>query len=177
MAKVTQKEFKNFLSNISTSIYTDLIEKFNPIEFDEEIYNDNDFYIYKGDIISDVTCDFFANTYRKTVYIDGNLLVKKMFINDFENSSLVITKDLKTKFFYGKDYFADVGGKIDMEFGDGYCISLHKNDTKASIKPVHDEISSYALLNINIVTADGLKISSKDIVKLIQSETTLFKEK
>lgn len=127
-------------------------------------------------ILGNVECEYFANTYGKATFIDGNLFVKQLLVNDFENSALVVLKDLKTKFFYGRDIWADVGGNVNIEFGDGYCLPLNQNIalSEQPIGPTHDKKTSIALLNVDNPN-NGLAIDAYSLVKLIQSGKSVFK--
>lgn len=100
--------------------------------------------------IGNVTCRSFNNDWAKVAIIDGDLLASDLIINCYEDSMLMVTKDLKTKFFYGRDIWATVGGVADMDYGDGYCLPIGYRAAGAeAIEPRHDAETSMRLLAID----------------------------
>jgi hypothetical protein len=99
-------------------------------------------------ILGDVTCTAFANEAGKVTFIDGDIHARDLLINAFGDSSLVVMGALKTRFFYGRDIWAEVGGDVSIDYGEGYCLPIGYRDAAAeAIMPKHDETSSLALLN------------------------------
>jgi len=97
--------------------------------------------------IGNVTCRSFSNDWAKVAVVDGSLLASDLIINCYEDSMLLVTGDLKTKFFYGRDIWATVGGAADMDYGDGYCLPASYRDAAAeAIVPRHDTETSMRLL-------------------------------
>ena len=80
-----------------------------------------------------VTCGAFAGTYGKCAFIDGNLVACDLILNSFEDSALVIAGNLRTRFYYGQDIWAEVGGSAEMEFGDGYCLPIGYTEAAAEV--------------------------------------------
>jgi hypothetical protein len=99
-------------------------------------------------VFGNVTCCAFAGTYAKCAFIDGNLVARDLILNSFEDSALVITGSLRTRFFYGQDIWAEVGGSAEMEFGDGYCLPIGYTEAVAQvIEPRHDRDASLRRLD------------------------------
>jgi len=94
-------------------------------------------------------------------------------VNAFEDSSLIVTGSLKTKFFYGKDIWATVGGTADMEYGIGYCLPIgYTNAAAQAVRPRHDKESSTALLAIPDADDDYV---GREIVDALKQGQPLFK--
>lgn len=103
-----------------------LIDLNNPEGFDE-----GGLFI----VIGNVTCRVFSGHYGKATLIDGNLNASELVLNACEDSSLLVTGDLKTKLFHGRDIWAEVGGVADMEYADGYCLPIgYENAAKQAIR-------------------------------------------
>jgi hypothetical protein len=99
--------------------------------------------------LGDVKCRAFANHYGKCSFIDGDLNAGDLIVNDFEDSSLIVTKNLKTKFFLGEDIWVEFGGTAEMAYGSGYCLPLGYDDAaQQAIYPEHDEDDSIAAVNV-----------------------------
>jgi hypothetical protein len=61
----------------------------------------------------------------------------------------VVTRDLKTRFFYGRGIWAEVGGVAEMEYGKGHCLPIgYRNAAQEAIRPRHDAETSMALLTV-----------------------------
>ncbi len=88
-----------------------------------------------------VECDVFANSYGKCAFVDGNLEATELVLNAFADSALSVMGNLRTRFFYGLDIWAEVGGRVEMEYGEGYCLPLG-----GEIRPVHPRHSADASL-------------------------------
>jgi hypothetical protein len=100
-------------------------------------------------VLGDVICKSFFNEYGKCTFVDGKLEASDLLCNAFGDSALVVTGDLTTKFFYGEDLWAEIGGRASMEYGDGYCLPIGYTAAAAqAIMPEHDEATSRALLNL-----------------------------
>jgi hypothetical protein len=91
------------------------VDLHNPEEFD-----DGGIFV----VIGNVSCAAFDGHYGKCTFIDGNLIASEVIMNLYQDSSLVVTGDLKTKLFYGEDMWAEVGGVADFEYGNGYCLPI-----------------------------------------------------
>jgi hypothetical protein len=101
--------------------------------------------------VGNVTCRSLNNDWAKVAVIDGSLLASDLIINCYEDSMLLVTGNLKTKFFYGRDIWATVGGAADMDYGDGYCLPVgYRAAAAEAIEPRHDTEASMSLL-----AADG----------------------
>lgn len=139
------------------------------LDTDEEpkIFDEGGWLIIGGN----VECEFFANTYGKAVLVDGNLSVKQLLVNHFEDSALIVKKDLTTKFFYGVDIWAEVGGTARMEFGYGHCFPLGDKEDQSAIEPKHDSETSLAILNVD----DPHNINELNLLQLIKSGKSVFK--
>lgn len=101
-------------------------------------------------VFGDVTCGAFAGTWGKCSFIDGNLVARDLVLNSFEDSALVITGNLRTRFFYGQDIWAEVGGSAEMDFGDGYCLPIgYTEPADQAIEPRHDREASLHRLDFD----------------------------
>lgn len=111
-------------------------------------------------VIGNVTCTRFAGHFGKCVFIDGNLHAPEFLLNAFADSALVVCGDLTTGFFYGRDIWAEVGGRANMPFGDGYCLPFDYIDAgRQAIEPAADAESSRQLLVLPDVDEDhGLEL-------------------
>lgn len=100
--------------------------------------------------LGDVHCRVFANHYGKCSFVDGDLRADDMIVNAFSDSALVVMKDLRTRFFFGEDIWAEVGGRAEMSFGSGYCLPIGYDDAaQEAIYPERDHDDSMAILNID----------------------------
>jgi hypothetical protein len=98
-------------------------------------------------VIGNVTCRSLNNDWAKVTLIDGSLLARDIIIKCYEDSMLRVTGNLKTKFYYGRDIWATVGGGAEMDYGDGYCLPIGYRDAAAEvIWPRHDDETSMDLL-------------------------------
>jgi hypothetical protein len=99
-----------------------------------------------------VECNSFANSYGKCAFVDGNLEATELILNAFSDSSLTVMGNLRTRFFYGLDIWAEVGGRIEMEYGEGYGLPIgYRDATRQAIHPRHGSRASRALLNVDHV--------------------------
>jgi hypothetical protein len=122
-------------------------------------------------VIGNVTCKGFANHYGKSSFVDGDLVASDVIVNAFEDSSLVVTGNLKTKFFYGRDIWAEVGGRADMKYGNGYCLPIgYKNAAEQAIEPQHDLESSMGVL---ADSEDAL--TEREFVTALKQDLPIFK--
>jgi hypothetical protein len=106
----------------------------------------------------DVDCDFFCNHYGKLTVIDGSLRVSEILDSAFEDSALIIAKDLSAEYLSAEENWPDVGGTARMEYGNGCCSPLGYADAgKESISPKHSEEESYEFLKTKYAagTPDG----------------------
>jgi hypothetical protein len=123
-------------------------------------------------VIGNVECDQFIGHFGKCVFIDGNLEVTQIILNAFEDSSLSVTGNLRTRFFYGWDMCGEVGGYADMEYGHGYCLPFgHSDATRQMIKPRHDVETSLRLLAIEKPGED----IGFDLVDLVRAGRSPFR--
>jgi hypothetical protein len=136
-----------FFTLITGDLHVDgIVDLQNPEGFDE-----GGLCVVLGDMI----CKSFFNEYGKCTFVDGKLEASDLLCNDFGDSALVVTGDVKTKFFYGRDLWAEVGGRASMEYGDGYCLPIGYTAAAAqAIYPKHSAAASRALLNLS--HPDGL---------------------
>jgi hypothetical protein len=122
-------------------------------------------------IIGNVSCNAFANDYSKGTIIDGDLNARDFIVNAYEDSGLWVTKNLKTKFFFGKDVWAEVGGHVDMEYGDGYCLPIgYTNASEEAIRPRHDVETSLQLLDM-----DTQSLKPRQFVERLARGQSIFK--
>jgi hypothetical protein len=97
-------------------------------------------------VIGNVSCRVFSGHYGKCSFVDGNLVASELILNAYEDSSLLVTGDLRTKFFYGEDICAQVGGVAEMEYGEGYCLPIgYRNAAEQAIRARHDTESHLVL--------------------------------
>ncbi|WP_291720688.1 hypothetical protein [Bernardetia sp.] len=96
-------------------------------------------------VTGNLDCDYFSNDFNKFVFVNGSLIVKKILNTEFEDSCLVVGKDLVTEYFHGIDIWAEVGGSIDINYGWGYCRDF---DGK-NVFPKNDIMTSLEFLGID----------------------------
>jgi hypothetical protein len=107
-------------------------------------------------VLGHVACSSFAGGYRRCTFIDGNLEADSLVLNAFDDSSLVVTRNLRTHFFYGRDIWAEVGGTAEMHYGDGYCLPIgYTEAADQAIEPMHDRETS--LRRLVFVNADFIE--------------------
>lgn len=107
--------------------------------------------------LGNVRCRNLAGHYGASVIVDGSLIVDELTVAAFEDSMLWVTGDFSTRFFFGMDIWAEVGGRVDIEYGDGYALPIGYHNAAAQvIKPRHDRKSSQALLNLEDQGVDDL---------------------
>jgi hypothetical protein len=124
-------------------------------------------------VVGNVTCKGFVNHYGKCSFVDGDLLASDAIVNSHEDASLVVIGNLNTKFFYGEDIWAEVGGAADMEFGSGYCLPIGYGDAaRQAIRPRHDRETSMALLAV--AEADNSNLARELLAPLKQGRS-IFK--
>jgi hypothetical protein len=117
-------------------------------------------------------CDVFANDYAKGTIIDGNLTASELILNAYEDAGLWVSGDLKTHFFFGEDIWAEVGGKAEMTYGDGYCLPIGYSDASAdAVWPEHDLETSLGQLNF----PDTGALDAGRFKKLLASGDHLFR--
>jgi hypothetical protein len=118
--------------------------------------------------LGNVTCRAFNNDWGKVTLIDGNLAASELVISCYDDSTLVVTRDLKTRFFYGRGIWAEVGGVAEMEYGKGHCLPIgYRNAAQEAIRPRHDAETSMALLT---VVENGALIEYELVDKLKQGQ-------
>ena len=99
-------------------------------------------------VLGHVACTSFASGDRKCTFIDGNLETDSLVLNAFDDSALVVTGNLRTHFFYGRDIWAEVGGTAEIHYGDGYCLPIGYTEAGyQAIKPMHDREMSLRRLD------------------------------
>jgi hypothetical protein len=124
-------------------------------------------------VIGNVTCKGFVSYYGKCSFVDGDLVANDVIVNAYEDSSLVVIGNLKTRFFYGRDIWAEVGGAADMEFGSGYCLPIgYKDAARQAIRPKHDRKASIALLAVKEKDNSSLEL---ELAKALQQGRPIFK--
>jgi hypothetical protein len=124
-------------------------------------------------VIGNVTCRGFANHFGKCTFIDGDLIASDIIINSYGDSSLVVTGNLKTRFYYGLDIWAEVGGEAAMEYGRGYCLPLGYTDAATQgMRPAHNLEQSMAQLAL-AEPANGY--FEGELVKALKQGRTIFK--
>ncbi len=130
-----------FCTLITGDLHVDgIVDLQNPDGYDE-----GGLFIVLGDVI----CHSFFNEYGKCTFVDGKLEARDLLVNAFEDSALVVTRHLRTNFFYGEDIWAEVGGSATMEYGEGYCLPIgYTADAVEAIMPKQDEEASLSLLNL-----------------------------
>ncbi len=100
-------------------------------------------------ITGTVECDYFSNHYGKLIVMSNSLTVNKILDNAFEDSTLIIQKNLTAEYFNGLDIWAEVGGFVKIEYGDGYCLPIsYTNAEEQAVKPKHSENESHNFLGI-----------------------------
>ncbi|WP_298779485.1 hypothetical protein [uncultured Polaribacter sp.] len=100
-------------------------------------------------ITGNVDCSYFSNHYGKLIVIGDSLKVNKILDNAFEDSALIIKNNLTTEYFNGLDIWAEAGGFIKIEYGDGYCLPLgYTNAKEQAVKPKNSESESHQFLGI-----------------------------
>jgi len=115
-------------------------------------------------VTNEVVCDYFSNHYGKLTVIGSDLRAKKIINNEFYDAALVVKKNLKTEYFHGVDMWAEVGGTIEMMYGNGYCLPIgYDNPSKQHVKPHHDQAISKAFLGVDDDTQENINalIASK----------------
>jgi len=123
-------------------------------------------------VVGNVACTAFANAYGRCVMIDGNLEADEIVINSFEDSALVVAGNLRTHFYHGADIWAEVGGRAEMEYGDGYCLPIGYTAAAAeAILPRHDRDASLRRLSFG----DGESVDPRDFLGLLKSGQPTFR--
>jgi hypothetical protein len=123
-------------------------------------------------VLGNVTCHSFFNEYGKCSFVDGRLEARDLLANAIGDSALVVTGDLKTKFFYGEDIWAEAGGTASMEFGDGYRLPIGYSDAASeAIEPKHDRDASLARLDLD----NAEDFSADDLRKHLLAGKSLLK--
>jgi hypothetical protein len=121
--------------------------------------------------LKSVHCRVFSGWYGKCSFVDGDLVAEDMIINAYEDSSLVVTENLRTRFFLGQDIAVEVGGHVDMAYGVGCALPLGGTPGGA-VTPRHDEASSFAVL----AEDDPEKLSEgSDMIKRVREGRPLFR--
>ena len=123
-------------------------------------------------VIGNVACDVFAGHFGKYTFVDGNLDARRMILSSFADSALFVTGNLRTHFFYGWDICAQVGGRAEMEYGDGYCLPFGCRDAeREAIRPRHDAETSRRLLNVRDTEEDVIF----DLLELLRAGRSPFR--
>ncbi len=101
-------------------------------------------------VIGNVECEHFSNHWGKIVIVDGDLVAHKLLLNAFEDASLVVTRNIRTEYFFGRESGAVVGGTAQMAYGNGYCEAI---GGKGTIQAKQDAQRSYAFLGFEEASA------------------------
>lgn len=110
-------------------------------------------------VTGDILTDYFSGDFGKFILINGSLTARKILNIEFEDSLLDVGGDLTTEYFHGIDIWAEVKGRIEIEYGDGYCM----NAEGKSIMPKNDLEASLKFLKINKNDRNSTKIN--EIIK------------
>ncbi|MCD8423659.1 hypothetical protein [Tenacibaculum finnmarkense] len=96
-------------------------------------------------VTGNIQADYLSNDFNRFVMINGSLIIKKIINVEFEDSSLVVNGDLITEYYHGIDIPAEVQGKIEINYGWGYC-----NDKNSkTILPKNNIENSLKFLNVD----------------------------
>lgn len=79
-------------------------------------------------VFGNVTCNILASDFNKAAIIDGDLSARDLIVNNFDDSGLWVTRNLKTRLFCGLDTWVEVGDTAEMRHGDGFCLPIGWND-------------------------------------------------
>ncbi|MCG8237387.1 hypothetical protein [Tenacibaculum finnmarkense] len=96
-------------------------------------------------LTGNIESDYFSNDYGRFVMIGGSLLVTKIINTEFENSSLIVNRDLTTEYFHGIDIWAEVKGNIKIDYGWGHC----NDKSNMVVLPDNDIETSLLFLNLD----------------------------
>jgi len=107
-------------------------------------------------IVGNVRCTAFSGHCGKCTFVDGDLNASELILNAYEDSSLVVTGDLKTKLFYGKDIWAEVGGVADFEYGEGYCLPIGWRDAARQLIEARRDTPAHLVLQPDLVDESAL---------------------
>jgi hypothetical protein len=131
-------------------------------------------------VFGNVICNVLANDFNKAAIIDGDLIARDLIVNNFDDSGLWVTGNLKTKFFYGLDIWAEVGGTAAMRYGNGFCLPIGWNDegpganaADHTIEPLHDVGASMGLLNFAPSGED--QIEPRQFLERIEAGRSIFR--
>ncbi|NHN25407.1 hypothetical protein FIA58_006940 [Flavobacterium jejuense] len=123
-------------------------------------------------IMGNLTCEYFTGEYHKLVFIDKNIHVSKVLHNAFDGSYLVALGDLKATYFAGLDYGTEVGGVVELTYGEGSCLHINSADSiKKKIKPRHSETESQKFLKVEY-TANEFKTRDSFLKVMIKTDIT-----
>jgi hypothetical protein len=126
-------------------------------------------------VIGNVRCRHFINEYGTNCFVDGNLEASQAILNGFEDASLNVIGDLKTKLFIGCDICAEVGGATDMDYGVGYALPLGYTDAgRQSIRPRHDEDATVGIVTRK-AQPEGYVLDAQGFADLIRAGRPIFK--
>ena len=137
-------------------------------------------------VLGDVECRGFVGEGGKCIFIDGDLVARDAIANAFEDASLIVVGDFRTRFFIGVDIWANVGGTAEIEAGDGYCMPLDGVEADwDEVRPRLDAASSLALLKpgLGTVVRDeagqplGLDISCDELRDRMSRGETIFADR
>lgn len=120
-------------------------------------------------VLGDVTCRDFANYYGGLVVVDGDFDVAGVAVNAFEDSGLVVTKDVRICHFHGYDIWVEFGGRFAVEYGNGYGLPIgwENHRPPSAVFPRHGKESSSANFGFK-PDADGY-IDAEDLVRSLKS--------
>jgi hypothetical protein len=126
-------------------------------------------------VVGNVACTAFANAFGKCAMIDGNLEADDVIVNSFEDSALMVTGHLRTYFYHGMDIWAEVGGRAEMEFGDGYCLPIgYRAAAEEAIWPRRDRAQSLRRLSFG---DNSEFIDPQDFLDRLKSGRPIFRSR
>ncbi len=106
--------------------------------------------------LGNVICIAFAGEADKLAMVDADLIAREAILNDLEDSALVVAGNLRTRFFYGIDIWASVGGACFMASGYSYCRPLDGGGRANRLEPALDPVASMKSLHPSLdPKADG----------------------
>jgi hypothetical protein len=126
-------------------------------------------------VIGNIRCRHFINEYGTNCFVDGNLEASQSILNGFEDASLNVIGDLKTKLFIGCDIWAEVGGATDMDYGVCYTLPLGYTDAaRQAIRPRHDEDATVGIVTRK-AEPEGYVLDARGFADLIRAGKPIFK--
>lgn len=100
-------------------------------------------------VLGNINCQHFANYYGKTVFVDGDMTASGIVVNAFQDAGLIVIGNFDCHYFYGIDIWVEAGGKIKIEYGEGYGLPIGYTDAPAqAVDPRHSKEESLDLLDL-----------------------------